>query len=134
MVTASGASDTAMTPLETVRTFIAALERKDFDAATVLLADDCEYDNVPLSKVHGPAAVRAVLEPFLAPCTAVEWVITREAATGTVVCNERVDRFQMPHGWIELPVAGVWEVVDGKITLWRDYFDLGAFQRAMQPS
>ena len=121
------------TPLDTVRNFIAALERKDFDAAVALLADDCEYDNVPMGKVHGAAVVRAALEGFLAPCTTIEWVVTREAETGTVVFNERVDRFEMAHGWVEMPVAGIWEVVDGTITLWRDYFDLGTFQRAMAP-
>ena len=123
-----------MTPLQTVRTFIAALERKDFDSAEALLAPDCEYDNVPMSKMFGPAVIRAAMEGFLAQCTAIDWVVMREAETGNIVCNERIDRFEMPHGWIELPVAGIWEVVDSKITLWRDYFDLGSFQRAMAPA
>ncbi|MFP5469010.1 MAG: limonene-1,2-epoxide hydrolase family protein [Alphaproteobacteria bacterium] len=30
--------------------------------------------------------------------------------------------------WLELPVMGVFEIKDGKITKWRDYFDLGQFQ------
>ncbi len=25
--------------------------------------------------------------------------------------------------WVELPVAGIFEVEDGKITVWHDYFD-----------
>jgi limonene-1,2-epoxide hydrolase len=37
----------------------------------------------------------------------------------------------MPHGWVELPVNGVWEVVDGKITLWRDYFDAASYLKQM---
>ena len=122
------------TPAETVRKFIAALERKDLEAAVTLLADECEYDNVPMAKVHGPAAVRAVLEPFLAGCARIEWVVHREAATGSIVFNERTDRFEMAHGWVEIAVTGVWEVSGGRITLWRDYFDLATFRAQMQPA
>lgn len=44
--------------------------------------------------------------------------------------NERLDRFRIGGGWLELPVAGVFEVDgDGAITLWRDYFDMGTYQR-----
>jgi limonene-1,2-epoxide hydrolase len=28
-------------------------------------------------------------------------------------------------------VNGVWEVVDGKITLWRDYFDAASYLKQM---
>ncbi len=30
---------------------------------------------------------------------------------------------------VELPVAGVFEVKDGKITAWRDYFDMQTWAR-----
>jgi len=44
------------------------------------------------------------------------------------VMNERSDRFRVGDAWIDLPVAGVFEVGgDGRITLWRDYFDLKMF-------
>ena len=46
------------------------------------------------------------------------------------VMNERVDRFLMPTGWLEVAVAGLFVVRDGKIVLWRDYFDLAAFTKA----
>jgi limonene-1,2-epoxide hydrolase len=120
-----------VSPLETVRAFIAAIERKDLDGALALVSDDCEYDNVPMSKMFGPDAIRAALTPFLAPASEVEWVTHREAATGVVVCNERTDRFRFPHGWVEIPVTGVWEVHDGRITLWRDYFDAAMFSKQM---
>lgn len=55
-------------PLDVVvRAFLAAMARKDFDVALANVADECEYENVPLAKVRGPAGVRAVLEPFFAP-------------------------------------------------------------------
>jgi len=76
-----------------------------------------------MPRVYGPAGVRAVLEPFFAPTLENEFVILREAAAGPVVFMERLDRHRLPSGWVELPVTGVQEVHDGRITLWHDYFD-----------
>ncbi|MDP1670610.1 MAG: limonene-1,2-epoxide hydrolase family protein, partial [Alphaproteobacteria bacterium] len=49
-------------------------------------------------------------------------------ASGGVVMTERTDKFLMNGQWLELPVMGVFEIKDGKIAKWRDYFDLGQFQ------
>lgn len=128
-MTSSDGAETAA--VEVVRAFVAAIERRDVDAAVALLADDCEYDNVPMGKVHGPGAVRDILGPMLAGCTEVDWPVLREATAGPLVFNERIDRFHMAHGWIELPVTGVWEVHDGRITLWRDYFDEASYRNQL---
>ena len=48
------------------------------------------------------------------------------------VLTERVDSFDMPGGKrISLPVMGTFELEDGKITSWRDYFDLATFTSQM---
>src|SRR5690349_1405075 len=113
-----------MSPLETVRAFMASAEVRDYDAAMELLAEDVEYQNMPLPAVHGRDAVRETLEALLAMCSGSEWVVHRELADGPLVMNERTDRFLLKGEWVDLPVAGVFEVHDGRITLWRDYFDL----------
>lgn len=120
-----------MTPLETVRTFIGHIENKDLDAALALCTSDVEYDNVPMPTVYGLEQVRTLLAPFVSGATAIEWVIHREAESGDIVMNERTDRFQLGERWIEIAVAGVWELRDGKIALWRDYFDLQSFNGQM---
>lgn len=113
--------------LDAVRAFIAAIERQDLDAAAALLAEDVRYENVPVDPIVGRDATIQMVGAFLAPTTAVEWVVTRELETGSTVVNERIDRFGFPTGWLDLPVCGVWEVVDGRITLWRDYFDMSTY-------
>jgi limonene-1,2-epoxide hydrolase len=120
-----------MTPLETVNAFIAKIEAKDLDAALALLTDDVEYDNVPMPTAHGVDEVRTFLGPFLDGAAKVEFVVHREAAAGDIVLNERTDRFLLGERWLEIPVAGVFEVRDGKISLWRDYFDLGQFNEQL---
>jgi limonene-1,2-epoxide hydrolase len=46
------------------------------------------------------------------------------AAREGVVLTERVDVLTGPLLFLDLPVCGTFEVRDGQITLWRDYFDL----------
>jgi limonene-1,2-epoxide hydrolase len=117
-------SNAGATPTETVEAFLAAFAAMNFDDALRHLAPDCEYTNVPIGTVHGHAGVRQVLEPFFAPIHENEFVILRRAAEGPIVFVERVDRHRLDHGWRELPVNSVFEVHDGLITVWRDYFDL----------
>jgi limonene-1,2-epoxide hydrolase len=112
-------------PIDVVEAFLAAFAAMDFDTALTFLSDDVEYTNIPLGTVHGHAGVREVLEPFFAPIHENEFLISRRAATGPVVFLERLDRHRLEHGWRELPVNSVFEVDDGKVTVWRDYFDLG---------
>jgi limonene-1,2-epoxide hydrolase len=121
-----------MTPSEVVDAFIAAIERKDVTAAGELVADDVSYENMPMDPIVGRDAMVQVLEGFLAPANEVSWPCTRQVEVGNVVINERLDRFQIGDGWLELPIAGVFEVVDGKITLWRDYFDMNSYMNQLR--
>lgn len=108
-----------------VSAFMKAFEAKDYDAALKHVAPTCEYINPPpLGKVIGPDGIRGVLEPFFAPVIKNEFIIRSEATSNNVVFLERLDRHQLPDKWVELPVTGVFEVNDGLITYWRDYFDL----------
>jgi limonene-1,2-epoxide hydrolase len=120
-----------MNPEAVVNAMISAMERKDLTEAGTYMADDIEYDNVPMGKVHGRDAVVASLGPFLGRCQGVEWVIKHQAVSGDVVMNERVDRFQFGDRWAEIAVAGLFVVREGKVALWRDYFDLAAAQTAL---
>ncbi len=119
-----------VTSTEIVKAFLAAMAVKDYDAGLTLIANDCEYVNIPMSTVHGPAGVRAVLEPFFAPTLENEFLIVRELAQGSLVFLERLDRHRLADKWVELPVTGVFEVRDGQIAVWRDYFDAATILNA----
>ena len=112
-------------PLEIVKIFLGALEPLDYDMALTFVAANCEYTNPPpFGTVHGPAGMRALLEPFFAPTLENEFGVQREAVNGAVIILERLDRHRLADKWVELPVTGVFEVHDGLITYWRDYFDV----------
>ena len=108
--------------------------KMDLETAVRYFANDGEYTNIPMMTVRGPAGVREVLQPFFAPILENDFVILRRAASGPVVFLERLDRHRLAHGWRELPVNSVFEVHDGLITVWRDYFDLGAAAKIHAPA
>ena len=120
-----------MTPLDTVLAFLKAMEKKDYDAGVTFIAPDCEYTNLPMGTARGPEGVRATLEPFFAPIEENDFRVLRSAAHGPIVIIERLDRHRMPTGWWELPVTCVFEVHDGKITVWREYFDLATAMKGL---
>jgi limonene-1,2-epoxide hydrolase len=70
--------------------------------------------------------VGGVPEPFVSPTLENEFIILRELTKGKTVFTERLDRRRLAAGWAGLPVAGVWEVENGLITVWRECFDLAA--------
>jgi limonene-1,2-epoxide hydrolase len=114
-----------MTPEETVNEFVKRVVAKDLDGACELATSDIEYDNVPMGKNYGPDGIKAVLGAMVDGVGAVEFVTHRQVVVGNLVINERTDRFEVNGTWIDLPVAGFFEVnEDGLITLWRDYFDM----------
>ena len=121
-----------MTPAEIVTEFIRAIERKDVAAAASFVAENISYENMPMAPIIGREAMMATLEVFLAPAERVDWQILRQWEVGRTVINERLDRFEIGDGWLELPLAGIFEVNDdNKISLWRDYFDMGTYATAM---
>jgi limonene-1,2-epoxide hydrolase len=122
-----------MTSLETVNAFLSAAAARDYATALGLLTEDIEYQNMPLPAVHGREAVKETLEGLMALTSDSTWVVHRELSGGDVVMNERTDRFLVDGRWLELPVAGVFVLRDGRIALWRDYFDLPTIMNAMAP-
>lgn len=111
------------TPSEVVRAFLTAMEVKDYESGLRYIGANCDYDNGPVGRFVGPDGVRSILEPFFAPTLENEFRILREVALGPVVMLERLDRHRLADKWVELPVTGVFEVHDGLITVWHDYFD-----------
>lgn len=119
-----------MTHTETVEAFIDAWNRMDWDAVIAALDEDVVYHNIPMEPLRG----RAAAEQFIRGMQPreVDWKMLSMAEQGKKVLTERVDNFVMANGKsVSLPVMGVFEVEGGKITAWRDYFDLATFTSQM---
>ena len=94
--------------------------------------DDAVYHNMPLDPAVGREAILGLLNMFVTPAERIEFKVRHIVATGNTVLTERVDVFDLPNATIELPVMGAFDVADGKITAWRDYFDLNQYMSQLQ--
>jgi limonene-1,2-epoxide hydrolase len=118
--------------LERVRQFITAWKRNDLEEIMGFFAEDCVYHNMPIEPARGIEATRAMIKGFSSMARQVEWVLHQIAECDSgVVLTERTDRFEIGGRWVELPVMGSFELRDGQIAAWRDYFDLAQFQRQL---
>ena len=110
-----------------VRDFLAAWPRKNVDELMAYFAPDAVYHNVPVEPIVGADAIRKVFEGFVGAFGIVLDVVNI-ASNGDLVFTERVDRFEMNGKRFDLPVNGVFELRNGKIVSFRDYFDLASFE------
>jgi len=118
--------------MEIVAQFCAAWATRDVEQIVGFVTEDCFYHNIPIDPVTGKDAIRTYLKPGLDGAQEIEFRVMAlaEAADGAVL-TERLDRFRLNGNWVELPVMGIFELKDGKIASWRDYFDLNQFNSRM---
>lgn len=107
----------------TVETFLYAVQDLDFDAAEAAMAEHIVWQNVGYPTMRGRSRIinlfrRANGRPGF------EVKIHRIAAEGATVLTERTDVLVFGPVRCQFWVCGVFEVHGGKVTLWRDYFDL----------
>ncbi len=114
----------------TVEVFLEALQDQDFDAAAAVLDDNLLYQNVGYSTIRGRARTMKLLRGMEGRA-GFEVKIHRIAVNGSSVLTERTDVLVLGPVRLQFWVCGVFEVRDGRITLWRDYFDTWDFTKAV---
>ncbi len=77
-----------------------------------------------MEPAEGIEATMAVIAMFVGMCEALEFEVHHLASDGSTVLTERTDTFTIKGKSAPLPVMGAFHVADGKITAWRDYFDM----------
>jgi len=117
MSTSSDGANDAM-----IREFLEAWERRDTDAIVACFTDDAVYHNISLEPLVGRPAIRDFVAGYASvPPGRLE--IVHQVASGGVVMNERVDRITLGGREVDLPICGVFEIRDGRICRWTDYYD-----------
>ena len=123
-------TDTKQDSEKLVRGFLGGWEGGDLEALCGAFADDAVYHNVPVAPIEGIVGIRAIFQAFLDAFAKAKLDIVTLAAEPGLVLVERIDYFTMHDGReVVLPVNGVFEVRDGKIVRFSDYFDLADFER-----
>jgi limonene-1,2-epoxide hydrolase len=117
-------------PLEpdaVVTSFTKSWSTCDVDTVVAFFADDGVWHNMPMEPVVGRDAVRSALENYYAVTSNHRYDIHQQITSGTTVMHERTDTMTVGDRTVTLPVVGVFEVEDGMIRTWRDYFDMSTF-------
>jgi len=107
-----------------VRDFLLLWEQRDTEQLVAICTEDAVWEHRPLPPEIGRDAIRAFCERF-ENVPGGPYEILHQVAGDQFVFNERLDRVTVGSGLIELPVCAVFEIEDGRIKAWRDYFDTG---------
>ena len=117
--------------IQIIEDFVAAFNAKDIDRIMSFFTPDAIYHNMPTDPVQGTEAVRRLIEGYVNAAAKVDWEILESAQVGSTVLTERMDRFVFGDKEVALPVMGAFDLREGKIAAWRDYFDQATWTRQM---
>lgn len=114
-----------------VRRFIADWSSLDADKLVEYFTEDGVYHNMPAQPVAGREKLHRFIGAFLSGWERTDWKILNLIGRGDVVIAERLDRTVVAGKPVDLPCCGVFEMRGGKIAVWRDYFDMATYTRAV---
>ena len=114
----------------TVEVLLSSLQAADTDGAGAVLDDDVVYQNVGLPTIRGRARAMKLFRAMEGRA-GFEVKTHRIAVNGSSVLTERTDALIFGPVRLQFWVCGVFEVHNGRITLWRDYFDVWDMTKAL---
>jgi limonene-1,2-epoxide hydrolase len=114
-----------------------ALSRRDWDAVQTFLAEDCLYVDMPVPALaaRGPEDIVKRLKIGLEPLAAYENHDGVLVANGSDVIYEHSETWTFASGEQGvLRFVTVHKVEDGKITVWKDYWDMNSLVAFAPPN
>lgn len=115
--------DDLRSPEETVSDFLHAMQEGDVEAVISLAADEIVYTNVSLPTIRGKDRFSRAARAYYRHRLGFQVVVHRIAGNGSSVLTERTDALIFGPFRMQFWVCGIFEVENGHVTLWRDYFD-----------
>ena len=114
-----------------VRDFISAWQRLNPSELAGYFSEDGVYHNMPSAAVVGRDNIEQFISGFISQWESTDWEVINLLADGDSVMVERLDKTVVAGSPVNLPCFGYFELSDGKIKLWRDYFDLATYTTAL---
>lgn len=114
-----------------------ALSRRDWDAVMTFLSDDCLYVDMPLpaASARGPENIVTRLKLGLAELASYENHDGLLLSNGSDVVYEHSETWTFQTGEQgTLRFVSVHQVADGKICVWKDYWDMNSLVAFAPPS
>jgi len=116
---------------DVVREFCAAIDRKDLAAVELLLDGKVVYHNIGSEPAVGREAALAAVKFQFDMFDPISFRIKNLAEADDTVLTERIDEITANGVMAPVPVMGAFEVTDGRIVQWRDYFDMALVGKLM---
>jgi limonene-1,2-epoxide hydrolase len=110
-----------------VNRFVAAWERADVDELLDFFTDDAVWHPMPLEPTVGKPALRDAFTQWMTSTEQLGVEIHRQVSDGTIVMHERTDRLMLGTEEMATAVAAVFEIDNGRISAWREYFDMSPY-------
>ena len=110
---------------------MAAWSMLDANELVEYFTEDGFYYNMPAEPVSGHDNLLEFIGGFIANWSKTDWDIINLLADDDIVMVERLDRTRMGENGVDLPCFGIFEMEHGKISVWRDYFDMGTYIKAV---
>lgn len=126
-------SATATANRELIEQFWSDLGRRDFDAIRRYFNEESHYTDVPAPEegAFGPDAIVARLRLGLEPLERYEPLDGTMVAEGDMVMLEHSEGWYWSTGeHVVLPFVSVFEIRDGVIARWWDYWDMATLMNA----
>lgn len=109
--------------------FIKAWSNLDVEELVNYFSEDGCYHNMPTAPISGHADLKKFISGFIANWTSTQWDVLNIMSRDNKVMVERLDRTKVGEIQVDLPCIGVFEMDGGKITVWRDYFDMATYMK-----
>lgn len=116
-----------------ISNLITSIENRDAEAVGKLLSDDVIFENVPEgSSTIGKEAAQNQFAAFFQKASSIRWDIKRKIISENTAIIERINHICFLGKNIKLPMVTIVEMVNGKIKLFRDYFDAQSFVKQLE--
>lgn len=119
--------------VQLVRDLISAYERMDWDAVADMFAEQGTLHSVMRAPVSGREVIRERLVKFHEGVQSIRLQILHIGKVDDVVVVERMDHWVMNDTPRKLPAVGVLSFENGKVSLWKEYYDLESLKVRMDP-
>lgn len=123
--------DTDASRLATAQAMIDAWHARDWVRVGELFAEDGVLHSMMVEPVRGRAAIAARIAHLGAGIEHITLDIRSMGVIDGRVFMERVDRFRYRGKDGAVPVTGVLEIRDGRVQVWREYYDRAMLLREM---
>ena len=110
---------------EILDSFLALWKTRDAQGMADHFAEDGVYDNQPENKpMVGRAAIKQWLDTVFSHIDRIDVDMKVTASNGEWTLSERLDDHIAGDKHMPVPVMNATRIVDGKIALFRDYYDM----------